>query len=208
MNNRKNQVTLVVDKKQGALGQVLFDLITEKEYVVNILTPEQKSDNPKITSENKVIYLAASKLYNNVRKYTEPINEQYGMEYGWRGNTCFVGVDSKKFKIGDKEEIVKLFPEKIQLKVSKQGKVINKDKDKENQNKYNKFYDFVKDITTFSIVSKPTLGLGTVITKGVPYYTFNKAIDYKNKTDLKKHMELANIYNFVNSGLDNFMERE
>lgn len=209
INNRKNQVTIVVDKKQGPLGQLLFDLITEKNYIVNMLTPKQKEDNPKLSSENKVIYLSGSKLYKNVRKYTEPINEHYGMEYGWRGNSCFIGVNSKKFKLDDKEEIVKLFPKSIQSRVEKQEHVKEQEESIEDNDENENIMTYIKNISDDVFLKpKKKFSLNRLNLPGTPQHTYKIIKKIKSKTDLKKEMELAIIYNFVNHGLDEFMERE
>ncbi|MBG9989148.1 hypothetical protein HZY88_09215 [Aerococcaceae bacterium DSM 111176] len=221
INNKKKQVTIVVDEKQDALGKYLIGLLSEKGYLANQVTPEKLKENSVITSQNKVIYLGPSKSYNNIRKYSEPKYSEYGMEYGWHGNNCFVGVNPKSFKLDDREEIVKLFPEKIKLKVEDDN--ISKETEKNNiKDNFTKararartgwwiteFLTKTTSASTFVAVppSRGPLGFPYLLPIG-GYYAFRAASDYKNKKDLESHMKLANIINFVNNGLEEFMEKE
>lgn len=212
LNKKKRQVTIIVDKKQNALGERLLGMISEKGYIVNKVTPKTYEENTMISSENKVIHLAPSKLYDDVRKFNEPQYSKFGMEYGWHGNTCFIGVDSKKFKLEDKDEIVNLFPKNVKSEVQNQENNMIKKKSKF-QKKGNVAGAYIDGILA-SAASKVTVVTSSVLSGPLPllsiggYYTFRKVSEYKNKAELKEHMELANIQNFVGTGLDEFMEKE
>lgn len=190
MIKNNKQLTIVVDKKQDAFGMHLLGKISEKGYIANKLTPNKFEENALLTSKNKVIFLGPSKLYNDVREYSEPKYSKYGMEYGWLGNNCFIGVDSKKFKLEDKKEIVEQFPERVKKKVKEQE-----------DSKRKKKSIFKRSATVFPRISY----IDTLIWG---YYAFKKASEYKNKTDLQKDMWIALIQNFVNDGLDEFMEKD
>lgn len=213
---KANQVTIVVDNKNSEQGNLLKGLITEKKYKVNIISPSEFEQNAKISSTNKVIYLAPSKQYDNRVNITPKIYTEYGMQYGWLANDCIIGVDAKKVNFKDKEKIVNLFPEmkEYSFKTKKQKKDKTKDKNKNNE-KNKGILGSIFNMVRFGS-STPKYGWpfiartpSLLTLSGVSAYLGYKGFKgYKNKKDLIYDMEMYNIYNFVKTDIDSFMEIE
>ena len=205
IKKRAKSVTIVADEKNKMLANLLSDLIAEKQYKTAILTPKQFENNAVTSSDNKVIFLAPSKLYDErVNTITNKQYDKYGMIFGWRVNQCVIGVDVKKVKLEDKDEIQKLFPEekyidKEKTFLEKKFGYTAETKVKRKEKKISKKISNAAIVTT--LTAPP---LARLITTA---YVGSKMVkNYTNKKELVEDMRENIIPIFIAKGLVNFME--
>ena len=205
IKKRAKSVTIVADEKNKMLANLLSDLIAEKKYNTAILTPNQFENNAVTSSDNKVIFLAPSKLYDErVNTITNKQYDKYGMIFGWRVNQCVIGVDVKKVKLEDKDEIQKLFPEekyidKEKTFLEKKFGYTAETKVKRKEKKISKKISNAAIVTT--LTAPP---LARLITTA---YVGSKMVkNYTNKKELVEDMRENIIPIFIAKGLVNFME--